>query len=80
MHRSAVNQIGHKYTCLIALMLLNWLGLRTGSRVQEITSLTKALALICRPEARTLHRGSVRSYLAALSLCGEVETISRHNR
>lgn len=32
--------------CLIALMLLNWLGLRTGSRVQEITSLTKALALI----------------------------------
>jgi APA family basic amino acid/polyamine antiporter len=32
--------------CLIALMLLNWLGLRTGSRMQEITSLTKALALI----------------------------------
>jgi APA family basic amino acid/polyamine antiporter len=32
--------------CLIALMLLNWLGLRAGSRVQEITSLTKALALI----------------------------------
>lgn len=32
--------------CLIALMLLNWLGLRTGSRVQEITSLTKALALV----------------------------------
>jgi APA family basic amino acid/polyamine antiporter len=32
--------------CLIALMLLNWLGLRTGSRMQEITSLTKALALV----------------------------------
>jgi APA family basic amino acid/polyamine antiporter len=32
--------------CLIALMLLNWLGLRAGSRVEEITSLTKALALI----------------------------------
>jgi APA family basic amino acid/polyamine antiporter len=27
-------------------MLLNWLGLRAGSRVQEVTSLTKALALI----------------------------------
>jgi len=32
--------------CLIILALLNWLGLRVGSRVQEITSLTKALALI----------------------------------
>jgi len=32
--------------CLIVLMLLNWVGLRTGSRVQKITSLTKALALV----------------------------------
>ncbi|MGO8759807.1 MAG: APC family permease [Terracidiphilus sp.] len=32
--------------CLIVLTLVNWLGLRTGSRAQEITSLTKALALI----------------------------------
>lgn len=31
---------------LAFLMLLNWLGLRTGSRTQELTSLTKALALI----------------------------------
>jgi len=31
---------------LSVLMLLNWLGLRTGSRTQEITSLTKAIALI----------------------------------
>ena len=28
------------------LMLLNWLGLRTGSRTQELTSLAKAIALI----------------------------------
>ncbi len=32
--------------CLIVLMLLNWLGLRAGSRAQKITSLTKALALL----------------------------------
>jgi APA family basic amino acid/polyamine antiporter len=32
--------------CLIVLTLLNWLGLRTGSWVQEITSLTKALGLV----------------------------------
>ena len=32
--------------CLVVLMLLNWLGLRAGSRVQQISSLTKALALI----------------------------------
>ena len=32
--------------CLLALMLLNWMGLRTGSRVQEIAGLTKALALV----------------------------------
>ncbi|MDE3188266.1 MAG: APC family permease [Acidobacteriota bacterium] len=32
--------------CLIVLMLLNWLGLRAGSRAQQITSLAKALALI----------------------------------
>jgi APA family basic amino acid/polyamine antiporter len=31
---------------LIALMLLHWLGLRAGSRAQEITSLVKALALL----------------------------------
>jgi basic amino acid/polyamine antiporter, APA family len=33
-------------TCLCFLMVLNWLGLRTGSWTQELTSLTKALALI----------------------------------
>ena len=32
--------------CVVILMLLNWLGLRAGSRAQELTSLTKALALI----------------------------------
>jgi hypothetical protein len=31
---------------VIALALLNWLGLRAGSRIQELTSLIKALALI----------------------------------
>ncbi len=40
---------GHAKLTAIAslsfLMLLNWLGLRTGSRTQEITSLTKAVAL-----------------------------------
>ena len=32
--------------CICFLMVLNWIGLRTGSRTQEFTSLTKALALI----------------------------------
>jgi APA family basic amino acid/polyamine antiporter len=32
--------------CLVVLMLLNCMGLRVGSRTQEITSFTKALALI----------------------------------
>lgn len=32
--------------CLLVLMFLNWLGLRTGSRAQEITSLIKALGLL----------------------------------
>ena len=32
--------------CLVALMLLNCMGLRVGSRTQQITSLAKALALI----------------------------------
>jgi len=32
--------------CVILLTLLNWLGLRAGSRAQEFTSLIKALALI----------------------------------
>jgi len=32
--------------CVVALTLLNWLGLRAGSRAQEFTSLIKALALI----------------------------------
>jgi APA family basic amino acid/polyamine antiporter len=32
--------------CLVALMLLNWLGLRVGSRTQQIMSLAKALALL----------------------------------
>lgn len=32
--------------CCCLLTLLNWLGLRTGSRTQELMSLTKALALI----------------------------------
>jgi APA family basic amino acid/polyamine antiporter len=31
---------------VVVVTLLNWLGLRTGSRVQEVTSLIKALALI----------------------------------
>jgi basic amino acid/polyamine antiporter, APA family len=31
---------------LLALMLLNWIGLRSGSRTQEITSFIKALALV----------------------------------
>jgi APA family basic amino acid/polyamine antiporter len=33
-------------SCLAFLTLLNWLGLRTGSRTQELTSLIKALALL----------------------------------
>jgi len=32
--------------CVVLLTLLNWLGLRAGSRAQEFTSLIKALALI----------------------------------
>jgi len=32
--------------CVAVLTLLNWLGLRTGSRAQELTSLIKALALM----------------------------------
>ena len=32
--------------CVVFLTLLNWLGLRAGSRAQELTSLIKALALI----------------------------------
>ncbi len=32
--------------CLSALALLNWLGLRVGSRTQELTSLVKTLALV----------------------------------
>lgn len=32
--------------CVVVLTLVNWLGLRAGSRAQEITSLIKALALI----------------------------------
>ena len=32
--------------CPCLLMLLNWFGLRAGSRVQKLTSMTKALALI----------------------------------
>lgn len=32
--------------CVLVLTLLNWLGLRAGSRAQELTSLVKALALI----------------------------------
>jgi len=31
---------------LVSLAILNWIGLKTGSRAQEITSLVKALALI----------------------------------
>jgi|HubBroStandDraft_4_1064222.scaffolds.fasta_scaffold31781_3 APA family basic amino acid/polyamine antiporter len=33
-------------SCLASLTLLNWLGLRAGSRTQELTSLVKALALL----------------------------------
>lgn len=33
-------------TCVAVLTVLNWLGLRAGSRAQELTSLIKALALI----------------------------------
>ena len=32
--------------CVVVLTVLNWLGLRAGSRAQELTSLVKALALI----------------------------------
>lgn len=32
--------------CVVTLTLLNWVGLRVGSRAQELTSLIKALALI----------------------------------
>jgi len=32
--------------CVVVLTLLNWLGLRAGSRAQELTSLIKALALV----------------------------------
>lgn len=32
--------------CVLVLALLNWLGLRAGSRAQELTSLVKALALV----------------------------------
>ena len=32
--------------CVVVLTLLNWLGLRVGSRAQELTSLIKAVALI----------------------------------
>lgn len=42
--RGHVKLVAVACTCL--LTLLNWLGLRTGSRTQELTSLTKALALI----------------------------------
>ena len=39
-----VKLVGVAILCCLAL--LNWLGLRTGSRTQELTSLAKALALI----------------------------------
>jgi APA family basic amino acid/polyamine antiporter len=42
--RGHVKLVAIACTCL--LMLLNWLGLRTGCRTQELTSLIKALALI----------------------------------
>lgn len=32
--------------CIVILTLLNWIGLRSGSRAQEITSLIKAFALV----------------------------------
>jgi len=32
--------------CLLAIALLNWIGLRSGSRTQQITSLAKCLALM----------------------------------
>jgi len=54
------------------LMLLNWVGLRTGSRTQQITSLTKALALIAFviacflrfPKLAPSHAGAPESFLA----------------
>jgi APA family basic amino acid/polyamine antiporter len=42
--RGHVKLVAIACTCL--LMVLNWLGLRTGCRTQELTSLIKALALI----------------------------------
>jgi basic amino acid/polyamine antiporter, APA family len=42
--RGHVKLVAIACTCL--LMLLNWLGLRTGCRTQQLTSLIKALALI----------------------------------
>jgi APA family basic amino acid/polyamine antiporter len=54
------------------LMLLNWIGLRTGSRTQQITSLTKALALIAfvvacffrSPSLTPSHAAAPDSFLA----------------
>jgi len=42
--RGHIKLIGVAVLCCLAL--LNWLGLRTGSRTQELTSLAKALALV----------------------------------
>lgn len=42
--RGHANLVG--LVCLAGLTLLNWIGLKAGSRAQEITSLTKALGLI----------------------------------
>jgi len=42
--RGRVKLVG--IAALIILALLNWLGLRTGSRAQELTSLTKVIALV----------------------------------
>ena len=66
---------------LAALMLLNWIGIRSGSRAQEITSAAKALALVIfiggcfffAPAAATYNstvfsRGSTTSLLTALVL------------
>jgi len=60
--------------CVVVLTLLNWLGLRAGSRAQEITSLIKALALIAfvaacfflSPKTTALAAGPVSNSHASL--------------
>jgi len=57
--------------CIAAVALVNWIGLRAGSRTQELTSLAKALGLIlfvvacffCVPSAAAGHSAAPQSLL-----------------